>query len=441
MSTWFKEKFLLKAREVDYLDFIVYSINEVEIAYRSNSFEENAIKNIVYVVRVFDKGVWSIRSTYDPKVIDKYIELTVSEAKRLSAKIKPMKWYELKKPVTGRFRIGKGEIGSTDNIKETAEMLGDRLKDKGCSESEIIITCSRTLKEYLSSEGASAIEDKNTVEIAMFGVAQGYRRGIAGEVVGFSGSLDDISEKVLLSIADRVSERAKSIAYAKRMHPLRRGLKWNVIFDHKTSGAIFHELTHLLEADTIQVKPKIPLRLTTTDLTIIDDPTIPWGYGSYAFDDEGVYGKRKTLIENGELVSLIHTRLTSKMWNVEPTGNARGIFHKPKALMSNIVVKPSDWSLQELIEETREGIYVEGLVKADISSEGILTLIPEAGWIIEKGELKEPVVVNYIKLQVPKHLNFIEGLGKELKQRPSVEKGHKVSEFAPPIKIRSVVVG
>jgi len=441
MSTWFKEKFLERAKEVDYLDFIVYSINEVEVAYRNNSFEENIAKNTVYAIRAFNKGAWSIRSTYNPKAVSKYIDLVVSDAKKLSAKMKPMEWHGLKRPVVGRFRIGKDEVHSTDKIREIAEVLGDRLKDRGCSESEVIITRSRVLKEYVSNEGANAIEDKSTVEIAMFGVAYGYRKGIAGEIIGFSGSLNDISEKVLLSIADKVSERTKSVAYAKHMHPLRRGLKWNVVFDHTTSGAIFHELTHLLEADTIRMKPKIPLRITTTDLTIIDDPTIPWGYGSYAFDDEGVYGRRKTLIENGELVSLMHTRLTSKMWNVEPTGNARGIFHKPKALMSNIVVKPSDWSLQELIEETREGIYVEGLVKADISSEGVLTLVPEAGWIIEKGELREPVVVNYIKLQVPKHLNFIEGLGKELKQRPSVEKGHKVSEFAPPIKIRSVVVG
>ena len=441
MSTWFKEKFLERAKEVDYLDFIVYSINEVEVAYRNNSFEENIVKNTIYAIRAFNKGAWSIRSTYSPKAVSKYIDLVVSDAKKLSAKMKPMEWHGLERPVVGRFRIGKDEVHSTDKIREIAEVLGDRFKDRGCSESEVIITRSRVLKEYVSNEGANAIEDKSTVEIAMFGVAYGYRKGIAGEIIGFSGSLNDISEKVLLSIADKVSERAKSVAYAKHMHPLRRGLKWDVVFDHTTSGAIFHELAHLLEADVTRIKPKLPLRLTTVDLTIIDDPTIPWGYGSYGFDDEGIYGRRKTLIENGELVSLIHTRLTSKMWNVEPTGNARGIFHKPKALMSNIVVKPSDWSFQELIEETREGIYVEGLVKADISSEGVLTLIPEVGWIIEKGELREPIVINYVKLQIPKHLNFIEGLGKELKQRPSIEKGHKVSEFTPPVKIKSVIVG
>jgi len=441
MDLWIKEKFVKKAREVNYLDFIVYSIEEAEVAYRNDSLEENTIKNTIYALRAFNRGVWSIKSTQNLRMLNKILDYVILEAKKLSAKTKPREWYKIEKPVKGKFHIGDCKKFSQSLAKELAETLGDRIKDKGCEESEVIITCSSTLKEYVSSEEANAVENKYTTEIALYAVAYGYRRGVAGEIIGFSGVINDISEKILFNITDSAVRRAKNIAYAKQLHPLRRGLKWDVVFDHVTSGAIFHELVHLLEADIAPLRIKIPSRITTANLTIIDDPTIPWGYGSYAFDDEGVYAKRTTLIEGGEIVSLIHTRLTSKAWGVKPTGNARGIFHKPKALMSNIVVKPSDWTLQELIEETKEGIYVEGLVKADISSEGIITLVPEACWIIERGELKEAVMVNYIKLQIPKHLNMIEGVGKELKQRISIEKGHKVSEFSPPIKIKSVIVG
>lgn len=441
MDLWIKEKFVKRAKEVDYLDFIVYSIEENEVAYRNNSLEENTIKNTVYALRAFNKGVWSIKSTQNLRMLDKILDYVILEAKRLSAKTKPKEWYRIENPVKGKFHIGGLKKFSQSLARELAETLGDRIKDKGCEESEVIITCSSTLKEYVSSEEANAVENKYTTEIALYAVAYGYRRGVAGEIIGFSGVINDISEKILFNIADNAARRARNIAYAKQLHPLKRGLKWDVVFDHVAAGAIFHELAHLLEADVTHLKIKIPSRITTVNLTIIDDPTIPWGYGSYAFDDEGVYAKRTTLIEGGEIVSLIHTRLTSKTWGVKPTGNARGIFHKPKALMSNIVVKPSDWTLQELIEETKEGIYVEGLVKADISSEGIITLVPEACWIIKRGELEDAVMVNYIKLQIPKHLNMIEGIGRELKQRISIEKGHKVSEFSPPIKIKSVIVG
>jgi len=51
------------------------------------------------------------------------------------------------------------------------------------------------------------------------------------------------------------------------------------------------------------------------------------------------------------------------------------------------------------------------------------------------------VLINYVKLQIPKHLNYIEGLGKELKQKPSFEKGYRMSEYAPPMKIKGVLVG
>lgn len=441
MSIWFNEKFFEKAREVDYIDLVVYSLEEIEVAYRGNSLEENIAKNTVYAVRAFNKGCWSIKSTYNLKLLNQFLEKVVTEAKVLSEKSKPTSWYKIKKPVKGRFKIEKQEIFNMDRVRELVETICDRIKDRGCRGCETIITCSKITKTYVSSEGAEATEERGIVEIAMFAISQAYRKGIAGDVIGFSGAINSISDDVLFKIADGIAQRSKSIANARSLHPLRRGLKWNVVLDSTITGAIFHELAHMLEADAMTKKLSVPLKATTFNITIVDDPTLPWGYGSYIFDDEGVHAKRKKLIEDGEIVSLLHTRETAFAWNTEPTANARGIFHKPKALMSNLIVKPSDWTFSELIEETKEGIYAEGLVKAEISDDGIITIVPEAVWIIKKGEIREPVSINYLKLQIPKHLNNIEGLGKELKQRVSIEKGHRVSEYAPPMKIKSIVVG
>ncbi len=440
MSLWFKEKFFEKAGKVEYLDLVIYSIEEYEVGYRSGNIEINESKNTVFGIRAYNKGRWVINSTYDLSKINTILDRTVNQALALS-EAKSL-WYRLENPVRGKYVLGQ-EITSKDRDKafELAETLCERILDKGCSKCEIIVSLSKTHKQYFSSENAEAEEKINTTYIMIYGVSERAKRGIAGELIGYLGNLVSIDEELFLKTADKVAERAKSIAKAKSLHPLRRGLKWNVVFDHTTSAAIFHELAHMLEADTLRLKMKLPYKIFREKITLIDDPTIPWGFGSYAFDDEGVMARRKTLIEDGEIVNLLHTRETAAQWGVQPLGNARGIFHKPKAMMSNIVVKPSDWGFRELIEETREGIYVEGLVKAELTINNIVTIVPELAWIIEKGELKEPVVVSYVKLQLPKHLNLVEGLGKDLKQRSSFEKGYRVSEYAPPMKIKGVIVG
>jgi len=440
MSLWFKNKFFEKAHNLEYLDLVIYSLEEFQVGYRSGSIEANENKSTVYAVRAFNKGKWVINSTYDLSKIDTILNKTVERALRAEGPRKA--WYKISNPVKGKYILGS-RISEEDKEKalELSETLCDRIIDKGCSKCETIVTLSKTYKQYISSENAEAEEETNTTYILVYGISEIGRRGVAGEIIGYLGNLVSIDESFFLKLADKVAERAKSCSKAKTLHPLRRGLKWDVVFDHTTSAAIFHEVVHMLEADTMRTKIKLPFRFFKEKITLIDDPTIPWGFGSYSFDDEGVRARRKTLIEDGEVVNLIHTRETAVEWGVEPLGNARGIFHKPKALASNIIVKPSDWRFEELIEETREGIYVEGLVKAELSLNNIVTLIPEAAWIIEKGELKEPVLINYVKLQIPKHLNYIEGLGKELKQKPSFEKGYRVSEYSPPMKIKGVLVG
>ncbi len=440
MSLWFKKKFFEKAHNIEYLDLIVYSIEEFQVGYRNGSVEVNENKSTVYAIRAFNKGRWIINSTYDLSKIDMILNRTVEKA--LHAEGKRGEWYKIPSPVRGKYVLSsKIDVKDKEKALELSETLCDRIIDKGCSGCEVIVTLSKTYKQYVSSENAEAEEETNSTYILVYGVSEAMRRGIAGEIIGYLGNLVSIDESFFLKLADRVAERAKACSKAKLLHPLKRGLKWDVVFDHTTSAAIFHEVAHMLEADTIRAKIKLPYRFLKSKITLIDDPTIPWGFGSYAFDDEGVIAKRKTLIEDGEIVNLIHTRETAAKWNVEPLGNARGLFHKPKALASNIVVKPSDWGFDELIEETREGIYVEGLVMAELSLNNIVTLIPEVAWIIEKGELKEPVLINHIKLQIPKYLNNIEGLGKELKQKPSFEKGYRMSEYSPPMKIKGVLVG
>ncbi len=78
----------------------------------------------------------------------------------------------------------------------------------------------------------------------------------------------------------------------------------------------------------------------SSDITIIDDPTKKMFMGSFATDDEGSRGLRTSIIEKGELKGFLHNSYTSKLMDVENTGNAsRSISTKPAIGSSNLIME------------------------------------------------------------------------------------------------------
>ncbi|RLE50783.1 MAG: hypothetical protein DRJ21_01480, partial [Candidatus Methanomethylicota archaeon] len=268
-------------------------------------------------------------------------------------------------------------------------------------------------------------------------------REISTIAIGGTGGLEVILTHNPKRLANKLAKRSSSGIFAKRLNPAYRGFSFPIIFNSKAAAALIHEaIGHPLEADTAieRGKPiRIGIKIASKELTVIDDPLIPGGYGSYYFDDEVIIARRKTLFEDGIIVNLIHNRWSAKIYGVEPLGNGRGLFYPPKALMSNIKVKPRDWKLNEMIEETKMGFLVNDVVKAELIN-GTINIIPEDTWLIEKGELKEPVNLKEIKLSTFRALNKMDAIGRNLDSRFTIEKGQPIGEYSPPIRISNVHV-
>jgi len=101
-------------------------------------------------------------------------------------------------------------------------------------------------------------------------------------------------------------------------------------------------------------------RYGSDKITIVADATCPEGIGTFAFDDEGVPAQVTTLIDHGNFVGYLSSRETAAQFGEESNGTMRGDGWNslPLIRMTNINLNPGDWSLDEMIKETEDGLLM-----------------------------------------------------------------------------------
>jgi predicted Zn-dependent protease len=138
---------------------------------------------------------------------------------------------------------------------------------------------------------------------------------------------------------------------------------WNLqgrseaILDPEIVSSIFH---YFIKDFLNGENPKVKLNERILgDITVIDNPLNQRCSGYHSFDDEGVKTKRSELIGDGYVQNYLGTR-TSKYG--EP-GNGRGVLPEPDYFCMEI--KGGDWKISEMFEETKDGIYASGVIRAE----------------------------------------------------------------------------
>jgi PmbA protein len=146
--------------------------------------------------------------------------------------------------------------------------------------------------------------------------------------------------------------------------------------------------------------------------TLIDHGQIKNGLRSRSFDDEGVPTRMNPLIEKGVLKTYIHNSTTAAKHKAALTGNA-GLLEPH---LWNIEVKAGSSTLEEMIRETKRGIYVTSnwYTRFQSYTKGEYSTLPrDAAWLIENGELKTPVAGIRLSGEIPMQIKEIDMIGKE----------------------------
>ncbi len=103
------------------------------------------------------------------------------------------------------------------------------------------------------------------------------------------------------------------------------------------------------------------LRYGSEHMNITADPTTPGGLGSFAFDDEGVPAESTPVVEAGRLTGFLTSRETAARIGAGNGGSMRadGWNRMPLVRMTNLHIEPGQGTLDDLLADVDDGIYME----------------------------------------------------------------------------------
>ncbi len=134
-------------------------------------------------------------------------------------------------------------------------------------------------------------------------------------------------------------------------------------------------------------------RYGSEQVNINADATLPGGLGSFAYDDEGVPGQRTQIVREGMFTGYLSSRETAPaIGQTSSSGAMRadGYNRIPLIRMTNINLEPSDWTLDELISETKRGMYLCTNTSWSIDDKRLnFQFGTEVAYRIEDGDLGE----------------------------------------------------
>jgi PmbA protein len=212
-----------------------------------------------------------------------------------------------------------------------------------------------------------------------------------------------------------------------------------IVFDPMVSMSILEHIFEGINGDSVYrgasfLAGKLGQKIAGDNVTVIDDGTIPGGFGTSPFDGEGIRTRRTVVIENGVLKSYLLNTYTAKKLGLQTTGNAsRGLAGTPGIGPGNYFLQPGTKSAKELIGEIKEGLYVTeflgqgvNLVTGDYSRGA-------SGLWISGGELTYPVEEITVAGNLKDLFFNISEIANDLEFRGAVA--------APTIRIDGLIVG
>jgi len=117
-------------------------------------------------------------------------------------------------------------------------------------------------------------------------------------------------------------------------------------------------------------------RVASEKLTVWDNGRFPGGIRSALADDEGVETSKKTIIDRGKLQSYVYDSYNANIAGVKATGNGfrrgtrsiEGAFALPTVCAyANVVVKPGNKSLDDIVSQIDKGVLVETLASSEVN--------------------------------------------------------------------------
>lgn len=407
-------------------------------------------------VRVLVDGAWGFAwaSSPDKGQLRSAAEQAVRAARvvakhsRERVRLAPVKPERARVAVPARVRPGSLSLDERVALLRALDKIPRRAR---VASRTLALEDGEVESRFLSSEGADVRVRQTRVLLIVNVTAEARgRRATYRTRLGGARGYELLQGGAPEALAQEACEAAARLARAKAP----KGGRMPVVVDPDLAGVFAHEaIGHACEADLVVsgdslLAGRVGEDLGNADVSIADDPTIPGSFGFVAFDDEGVRGRRRVLIDRGELKGFLHSRETAAKLGMEPNGAARAesYAHRPLVRMSNTVLLPGDHAFEELLEGVRRGVYVKGTRGGQVdTARGGFHFSAQEAWAIRHGELAEPLRDVSLSGSILSTLKRVDGLGKDfrLSQPGFCGKGQwvPVGDGGPHFRIRDCIVG
>jgi TldD protein len=227
-----------------------------------------------------------------------------------------------------------------------------------------------------------------------------------------------------------------------------------VVVANGCGGVLFHEAVgHPLEADAVDKEASVYRglvgeRCSSELINGVDDATIPNGWGSYDFDDEGTPAERTVLFTDGVLHGFLQDRMRAARMGTATTGNARreSYAHPPIVRMTNTNILPGETDPEAIVRDTAAGIYVTGLGGGQTNpASGDFVFGVSEGYLIEHGEVTTPVRGANLIGRAIDVMSSVDAVGSDFETWEGVcgkdGQGAPVGSGSPTLRIGKITVG
>jgi PmbA protein len=176
--------------------------------------------------------------------------------------------------------------------------------------------------------------------------------------------------------------------------------KYDVIIDGKQMRSILSAFSPAFSAKNAQMgisllRGKEGEKVASDIVTVVDNPQREGATVGATFDAEGVATKKKCVIENGVLKTLLHNRETAKKAGCESTANAsKPSYSSPVGISPYAFsIEAGNLSLEELYKKVGEGILITELKGLHAGTNAVTGdfSIESAGFMIRGGKKAEAV--------------------------------------------------
>lgn len=171
---------------------------------------------------------------------------------------------------------------------------------------------------------------------------------------------------------------------------------------------------------------KLNEKVCVEDISLVDDATAPKGISSSPIDDEGLPSRKNVLIDRGILKGYLYDLASAAEFGAEPTGSGlraerydtNSDYHSmPDTSARNIFLEADKSSLEELISDIKDGIYIYSIMGAHTSNaaSGDFSVNSPTLFKIDNGEIGGPCKPVMISGNFPALMHNIVGLGDDIR--------------------------